>query len=164
MVYWGSSSTSVYQIFSICRNCLHSGSQLFICEDCCTIRPGSTDLFELIIFKKLGAYYPNWCMILHPGDLRCQTATNRNTDCSRDDKTSWWCTAHLSSSNVRINNLWNWTQYTGDDILIPQARTSTMSMPYRVQRMEDILKQLESGDLKLRVRVLEVMLLHFICH
>lgn len=29
-------------------------------------------------------------------------------------------------------------------------------MPYRIQRIEDIVKQLESGDLKLRVRVLEV--------
>ncbi|GER33556.1 protein kinase superfamily protein [Striga asiatica] len=35
------------------------------------------------------------------------------------------------------------------------ARSSTISMPYRVQRIEDIMKQLESGDLKLRVRVLE---------
>lgn len=31
-----------------------------------------------------------------------------------------------------------------------------MSMPYSVQRIEEIVKQLESGDLKLRVRVLEV--------
>lgn len=38
-----------------------------------------------------------------------------------------------------------------------QARTSTISMPYRVQRIEEIVKQLESGDLKLRVRVLEVI-------
>jgi len=29
-------------------------------------------------------------------------------------------------------------------------------MPYRVQRIEDFVGQLESGDLKLRVRVLEV--------
>ncbi|KAL8477983.1 hypothetical protein ACS0TY_030040 [Phlomoides rotata] len=35
------------------------------------------------------------------------------------------------------------------------ARSSTISMPYRIQRIEDIVKQLESGDLKLRVRVLE---------
>ncbi|XP_015880814.3 protein ACTIVITY OF BC1 COMPLEX KINASE 7, chloroplastic [Ziziphus jujuba] len=35
------------------------------------------------------------------------------------------------------------------------ARTSTISMPYRVQRIEEFVKQLESGDLKLRVRVLE---------
>ncbi|RVW95200.1 Protein activity of BC1 complex kinase 7, chloroplastic [Vitis vinifera] len=35
------------------------------------------------------------------------------------------------------------------------ARTYTMSMPYSVQRIEEIVKQLESGDLKLRVRVLE---------
>ncbi|OIT00054.1 putative aarf domain-containing protein kinase, chloroplastic [Nicotiana attenuata] len=35
------------------------------------------------------------------------------------------------------------------------ARTYTISMPYRVQRIEEIVKQLESGDLKLRVRVLE---------
>ncbi|KAI8552199.1 hypothetical protein RHMOL_Rhmol06G0247300 [Rhododendron molle] len=35
------------------------------------------------------------------------------------------------------------------------ARTYTMSMPYRVQRIEEFVKQLESGDLKLRVRVLE---------
>jgi disease resistance protein RPM1 len=35
------------------------------------------------------------------------------------------------------------------------ARTYTVSMPYRVQRIEEIVKQLESGDLKLRVRVLE---------
>lgn len=30
-------------------------------------------------------------------------------------------------------------------------------MPYRVQQIEDIVKQLESGDLKLRVGVLEVI-------
>ncbi|KAF5482628.1 hypothetical protein F2P56_003183 [Juglans regia] len=35
------------------------------------------------------------------------------------------------------------------------ARTSTMSMPSRVQRIEEFVKQLESGELKLRVRVLE---------
>ncbi|KAI3695358.1 hypothetical protein L1987_78354 [Smallanthus sonchifolius] len=35
------------------------------------------------------------------------------------------------------------------------ARSSTMSMPYRVQRIEEFVKQLEVGDLKLRVRVLE---------
>ncbi|KAL6330052.1 hypothetical protein AAG906_039969 [Vitis piasezkii] len=35
------------------------------------------------------------------------------------------------------------------------ARTYTMSMPYSVQRIEEFVKQLESGDLKLRVRVLE---------
>lgn len=29
-------------------------------------------------------------------------------------------------------------------------------MPYRVQRIEEFVKQLETGDLKLRVRVLEV--------
>ncbi|MBA0758117.1 hypothetical protein Gotri_021140 [Gossypium trilobum] len=43
-----------------------------------------------------------------------------------------------------------------DDVLhFPLARSYTMSMPYRVQRIEEILKQLESGDLRLRVRVLE---------
>lgn len=31
-----------------------------------------------------------------------------------------------------------------------------MSMPYRVQRIEEFVNELESGDLKLRVRVLEV--------
>ncbi|KAF8409743.1 hypothetical protein HHK36_005822 [Tetracentron sinense] len=35
------------------------------------------------------------------------------------------------------------------------ARTYTMSMPYRVQRIEEFVKQLDSGDLKLRVRVFE---------
>ncbi|GKV18251.1 hypothetical protein SLEP1_g28657 [Rubroshorea leprosula] len=35
------------------------------------------------------------------------------------------------------------------------ARSYTMSMPYRVQRIEEFVKQLESGDLKLRVRVME---------
>ncbi|KAI3769536.1 hypothetical protein L6452_00642 [Arctium lappa] len=35
------------------------------------------------------------------------------------------------------------------------ARSYTMSMPYRVQRIEEFVKQLESGDVKLRVRVLE---------
>lgn len=29
-------------------------------------------------------------------------------------------------------------------------------MPYRVQRIEEFVKELDSGDLKLRVRVLEV--------
>ncbi|KAM0942588.1 putative ABC-type Cd(2+) transporter [Dioscorea sansibarensis] len=35
------------------------------------------------------------------------------------------------------------------------ARNSTISMPYRIQRIEEFVKQLEAGDLKLRVRVLE---------
>ncbi|KAL2458305.1 Protein kinase superfamily protein [Forsythia ovata] len=35
------------------------------------------------------------------------------------------------------------------------AREYTMSMPYRIQRIEDFVKQLDSGDIKLRVRVLE---------
>ncbi|XP_058115231.1 protein ACTIVITY OF BC1 COMPLEX KINASE 7, chloroplastic [Magnolia sinica] len=35
------------------------------------------------------------------------------------------------------------------------ARTHTISMPYRIQRIEEFVKQLEVGDLKLRVRVLE---------
>ncbi|XP_068642180.1 protein ACTIVITY OF BC1 COMPLEX KINASE 7, chloroplastic [Aristolochia californica] len=35
------------------------------------------------------------------------------------------------------------------------ARSSTISMPYRIQRIEEFVKQLEDGDLKLRVRVLE---------
>ncbi|XP_010929058.2 protein ACTIVITY OF BC1 COMPLEX KINASE 7, chloroplastic [Elaeis guineensis] len=35
------------------------------------------------------------------------------------------------------------------------ARDYTISMPYRIQRIEEFVKQLESGDLKLRVRVLE---------
>ncbi|KAJ8486040.1 hypothetical protein OPV22_018525 [Ensete ventricosum] len=35
------------------------------------------------------------------------------------------------------------------------ARDYTISMPYRIQRIEEFIKQLESGDLKLRVRVLE---------
>ncbi|KAK1439759.1 hypothetical protein QVD17_05579 [Tagetes erecta] len=35
------------------------------------------------------------------------------------------------------------------------ARSNTMSMPYRVQRIEEFVKQVEVGDLKLRVRVLE---------
>ncbi|KAJ4730237.1 Protein kinase [Melia azedarach] len=35
------------------------------------------------------------------------------------------------------------------------ARSSTMSMPYRVRHIEEFVKQLEAGDLKLRVRVLE---------
>ncbi|CAK7349142.1 unnamed protein product [Dovyalis caffra] len=35
------------------------------------------------------------------------------------------------------------------------ARSSTISMPYRIQRIEEFVKQLEAGDLKLRVRVLE---------
>ncbi|KAK8467659.1 hypothetical protein PHAVU_007G121568 [Phaseolus vulgaris] len=35
------------------------------------------------------------------------------------------------------------------------VRTNSITMPYRVQRIEEFVKQLESGDLKLRVRVLE---------
>ncbi|CAD5189961.1 unnamed protein product [Musa acuminata subsp. malaccensis] len=35
------------------------------------------------------------------------------------------------------------------------ARDLTISMPYRIQRIENFVGQLESGDLKLRVRVLE---------
>ncbi|WCJ37359.1 Protein kinase superfamily protein [Euphorbia peplus] len=35
------------------------------------------------------------------------------------------------------------------------ARSSTLNMPSRVQRIEEFVKQLETGDLKLRVRVLE---------
>ncbi|KAL0400384.1 UNVERIFIED_CONTAM: protein ACTIVITY OF BC1 COMPLEX kinase, chloroplastic [Sesamum radiatum] len=44
------------------------------------------------------------------------------------------------------------------------ARSSTISMPYRIQRIEDIVKQLESGDIKLRVRVLEDYTLESIQH
>lgn len=40
---------------------------------------------------------------------------------------------------------------------VSQARSSTVSMPYRVQRIEEVVNQLEAGDLKLRVRVLEVL-------
>lgn len=36
-----------------------------------------------------------------------------------------------------------------------EARDATVSMPSRVQRMDDVIRQLEAGDLKLRVRVLE---------
>ncbi|KAI9176622.1 hypothetical protein LWI28_005150 [Acer negundo] len=36
-----------------------------------------------------------------------------------------------------------------------QIRTHTISMPYRVQRIEEFVQQLEAGDLKLFVRVLE---------
>ncbi|KAI4308535.1 hypothetical protein L6164_031594 [Bauhinia variegata] len=35
------------------------------------------------------------------------------------------------------------------------ARSYTVSMPYRVQRIEEFVNQLDAGDLKLRVRVLE---------
>ncbi|XP_044493433.1 protein ACTIVITY OF BC1 COMPLEX KINASE 7, chloroplastic isoform X2 [Mangifera indica] len=35
------------------------------------------------------------------------------------------------------------------------ARSSTISMPSRIQKIEEFVKQLEEGDLKLRVRVLE---------
>ncbi|KAI0497001.1 hypothetical protein KFK09_023327 [Dendrobium nobile] len=35
------------------------------------------------------------------------------------------------------------------------ARDYAVSMPYRIQKVEEFVKQLESGDLKLRVRVLE---------
>ncbi|KAL5974370.1 Protein ACTIVITY OF BC1 COMPLEX KINASE 7, chloroplastic [Asimina triloba] len=35
------------------------------------------------------------------------------------------------------------------------ARSYTISMPYRIQQIEEFVKQLEAGDLKLRVRVLE---------
>ncbi|KAJ0759346.1 putative ABC-type Cd(2+) transporter [Helianthus annuus] len=35
------------------------------------------------------------------------------------------------------------------------ARSTTISMPYRVQKIEEFVKQLEVGDIKLRVRVLE---------
>ncbi|KAL5798126.1 hypothetical protein ACOSQ2_002946 [Xanthoceras sorbifolium] len=35
------------------------------------------------------------------------------------------------------------------------ARTHTVSMPYRIQRIEEFVQQLEEGDIKLRVRVLE---------
>ncbi|KAI4305624.1 hypothetical protein L6164_028980 [Bauhinia variegata] len=35
------------------------------------------------------------------------------------------------------------------------ARSHAISMPHRVQRIEEFVKQLEAGDLKLRVRVLE---------
>ncbi|MQM04830.1 hypothetical protein Taro_037634, partial [Colocasia esculenta] len=35
------------------------------------------------------------------------------------------------------------------------ARDHTLSMPYRIQQIEEFMRQLESGDMKLRVRVLE---------
>ncbi len=34
-------------------------------------------------------------------------------------------------------------------------------MPLRVQRVDEVIRQLEAGDLKLRVRVLEVVAVHF---
>lgn len=55
--------------------------------------------------------------------------------------------------------------YIPSNVEYCQARTSTISMPYRVQQIEEIVKQLESGDLKLRVRVLEVIsLIQIISH
>ncbi|WJX36051.1 hypothetical protein P8452_23969 [Trifolium repens] len=36
------------------------------------------------------------------------------------------------------------------------VRTNSISMPLRVQRIEEFVKHVEAGDLKLRVRVLEV--------
>ncbi|KAL7583356.1 hypothetical protein Lser_V15G45547 [Lactuca serriola] len=53
------------------------------------------------------------------------------------------------------------TQHTGTQLLqeiqkqADNARSYTMSMPYRVQHIEDFIKQIETGDLKLHVRVLE---------
>lgn len=41
-------------------------------------------------------------------------------------------------------------------IVFVQARDATVAMPQRVQRVEKIMRQLEAGDLKLRVRSLEV--------
>uniref|UniRef100_A0A7C8YUW2 Uncharacterized protein n=1 Tax=Opuntia streptacantha TaxID=393608 RepID=A0A7C8YUW2_OPUST len=38
------------------------------------------------------------------------------------------------------------------------VRDSTLSMPHRVQQIEEFVKQLEAGDLKLRVRVLEILI------
>ncbi|KAM7271837.1 hypothetical protein ACFE04_031051 [Oxalis oulophora] len=38
---------------------------------------------------------------------------------------------------------------------VDDVREHTMSMPYRVHRIEEFVKELDSGDLKLRVRVLE---------
>ncbi|XP_022771659.1 protein ACTIVITY OF BC1 COMPLEX KINASE 7, chloroplastic-like [Durio zibethinus] len=52
-------------------------------------------------------------------------------------------------------------QQTGTDFVdqirkqANDARFYTMSMPYRIQRIEEIVEQLESGDLKLHVRVPE---------
>ncbi|KAH7576605.1 hypothetical protein JRO89_XS01G0116800 [Xanthoceras sorbifolium] len=40
-------------------------------------------------------------------------------------------------------------------MLLSLARSSTISMPSRVQHIEEFVKQLEAGDVKLRVRVLE---------
>lgn len=37
-----------------------------------------------------------------------------------------------------------------------QARDAAVAMPLRVQRVDEVMRQLEAGDLKLRVRVLEV--------
>ncbi len=42
-----------------------------------------------------------------------------------------------------------------------QARDAAVAMPLRVQRVDDVIRQLEAGDLKLRVRVLEVVGVHF---
>ncbi|OWM62816.1 hypothetical protein CDL15_Pgr020110 [Punica granatum] len=53
------------------------------------------------------------------------------------------------------------TQRTGTQLVqdlrkqVDDARTYTVTMPYRVQRIEEFVNQLEAGDLKLRVRVLE---------
>ena len=37
-----------------------------------------------------------------------------------------------------------------------QAREATIAMPYKIQRIDEFIQQLDAGDLKLRVRVLEV--------
>ncbi|PNY03233.1 ABC1 kinase [Trifolium pratense] len=36
-----------------------------------------------------------------------------------------------------------------------KVRTNFMSMPYKVQTIDDFVKQVEAGDMKLRVQVLE---------
>lgn len=41
-------------------------------------------------------------------------------------------------------------------LFVNQVSDAAVSMPVRVQRMDEIIRQLEAGDLKLRVRVLEV--------
>ena len=40
------------------------------------------------------------------------------------------------------------------------ARDSAISMPYRIQQIEEFVKQLEAGDFKLWVQVLEVSALY----
>lgn len=111
---------------------------------------------EFFVFSMKVFFYLFLWKLRCAGAFRLKTeGAKRNTTCAGDKKTSQWCTV-LSLSFFVVLSLHRVQLLTNNIAIHIQARTSTISMPYRIQKIEEFVQQLESGDLKLRVRVLEV--------